>query len=104
MITLRVLNIRVDHNLNDFKINLYVYKCYVLIKKRSNLCITFSDIYLIYVLIGKGHEFKLNRSGFYILFILTSIAVSCIQIASYSTVTILILLLLFEKREQKRKS
>lgn len=53
-------------------------------------------------LIGWGHEFKFNRSGFY--FILTSIAVSCIQIASYSTVTILILLLLFEKREQKRKS
>lgn len=51
-------------------------------------------------LIGWGHEFKFNRSGFYIL----SIAVLCIQIASYSTVTILILLLLFEKREQKRKS
>lgn len=55
-------------------------------------------------LIGWGHEFKLNRSGFYISFFLTSIAVSCIQIASYSTVTILILLLLFERREQKRKS
>lgn len=34
MIILWVFNIRVDYNLNDFKINLYVYKCYVLIKKK----------------------------------------------------------------------
>lgn len=49
MIILWVFNIRVDYNLNNFKINLYVYKCYVLIKKRLNLCIMFLDIYLIYV-------------------------------------------------------